>query len=176
MNTRKYISIVVLLFASTMIMSAQTYKYIGAAKCKMCHNKPPKGEQYNKWSELLHANAMKSLSNQLSLDYAKKNGIADPTKDAGCLSCHSTAASVDKSLHAGIKVEEGVSCESCHGPGSAYRSPAVMKNQRIALQKGLIIPTKEVCEKCHNDKNPFHQPFNFDEKVKLIAHPDPTRK
>ena len=31
------------------IGQAQTFKYIGAAKCKMCHNKPNKGEQYNKW-------------------------------------------------------------------------------------------------------------------------------
>jgi len=176
MNTKKYITIIVMLFATTMFMSAQTYKYIGAAKCKMCHNKPPKGQQYNKWSELKHANAMKSLSSQMSLDYAKKNGIADPTKDAGCLSCHSTAGAVDAKLHGGIKVEEGVSCESCHGPGSSYRSPAVMKNQRVALQKGLIIPDQALCEKCHNEKNPFHKSFNYAEKLKLIAHPDPTRK
>ena len=45
------------LFASSALM-AQNFKYIGAAKCKMCHNKPDKGEQYNKWLEGPHANAM----------------------------------------------------------------------------------------------------------------------
>src|SRR5210317_1321581 len=93
------------------------FEYIGAAKCKMCHNKPPKGEQYNKWKEGPHANAMKSLK-------------GDEAKDPKCLKCHSTAAmAIDKKLDAGISVDEGVSCEGCHGPGSAYKSMSVMKSR-----------------------------------------------
>lgn len=154
-------------------MVAQDFKYIGAAKCKMCHNKPNKGEQYNKWSRLLHANAVKSLSNELSLDYAKKNGIADPTKEASCLKCHSTAAAIDPALNGGIKVEEGVSCESCHGPGSAYKSPSVMKNKEASIAKGLIIPDEKLCRTCHNTDNPFHKEFDYAKFSALIAHPNP---
>ena len=142
-------------------LSAQDFKYIGAAKCKMCHNKPDKGEQYNKWKAAAHSNAMKSLSNEKSLAYAKENGIADPTKDAGCLSCHATVGAIDASLNSGVKVEEGVSCESCHGPGSVYKNMAIMKDQEKSLANGLILPTKEVCVGCHNDKNPFHKPCIF---------------
>jgi hypothetical protein len=155
-------------------LTAQEFKYIGASKCKMCHNKPDKGEQYNKWKSAAHSNAMKSLSSEKSLAYAKENGIADPTKDAGCLSCHSTAASIDPSLIAGIKVEEGVSCESCHGPGSVYKNKTIMKSREKSMEKGLILPTKEVCVKCHNDKNPFHKPFDFDAAVAKINHPNPA--
>ena len=155
-------------------LSAQTYKYIGATKCKMCHNKPDKGEQYNKWKAAAHSNAMKSLSSDKSMAYAKENGIADPTKDPGCLSCHATAGSLDKSQNGGIKVAEGVSCESCHGPGSVYKNMSIMKSREKSMEAGLILPTKEVCVTCHNEKNPFHKPFNFDEAVKKIAHPDPT--
>ena len=49
------------IFACT-TLTAQDFKYIGAAKCKMCHNKPDKVEQYKKWAEGPHANAMKVLS------------------------------------------------------------------------------------------------------------------
>lgn len=140
---------------------AQDFKYIGAAKCKMCHNKPDKGEQFNKWEAGPHAKAMESLKGE------EKN-------DPKCLKCHSTAASVDKSLVATIKVEEGVSCESCHGPGSAYKSAAIMKNQKLSLAKGLILPTEEVCIQCHNEESPTFKGFNFDEYVAKIAHDDPT--
>ena len=141
--------------------SAQDFKYVGAAKCKMCHNKPEKGAQYAKWEESPHAKAMESLKG------------ADATNPK-CLKCHSTAASVDKSLLAGIKVEEGVSCESCHGPGSIYKSAAIMKNQKIALSKGMILPDESVCIKCHNSESPNFKGFNFDEYVAKIAHDDPT--
>ena len=57
-------------------VAAQGYKYIGADKCKMCHNKPSTGDQYAKWAGSLHAKALKSLSSPEALDYAKKNGIA----------------------------------------------------------------------------------------------------
>jgi hypothetical protein len=57
-------------------LSAQTYKYIGADKCKLCHNKPATGDQYNKWLADPHSKALQSLSGQASLDYAKKNGTS----------------------------------------------------------------------------------------------------
>ncbi len=162
-----------LLIAGT--VSAQTFKYIGADKCKVCHNKPAKGEQYNKWAKDPHSQALKSLANQKSIDYAKKNGIADATKDPKCLKCHSTYDAVAANLRGGILATEGVSCESCHGPGSAYKSPAIMKNQALALKNGLIIPDEKVCKTCHNPENPFHKDFKFAEYAAKVAHPDPTR-
>ena len=153
---------------------AQDFKYIGAPKCKMCHNKPEKGEQYNKWMAAPHANAMKSLGNEKSIAYAKANGIADPTKEASCLKCHSTFHQVAPNLRAGITESEGVSCESCHGPGSMYKGASVMKNRELSMQKGLILPTKEVCETCHNEDNPFHKPFDYAAASAKIAHPDPA--
>lgn len=182
-GTSKFISLTLLRICLLLVIvslssgiSAQTFKYVGAAKCKMCHNKAPKGEQYNKWSGLKHANALESLKSQKSLDYAKKNGLGDPVNEAKCLKCHSTAASIDPKLNGGITKEEGVSCESCHGPGSLYKSPAVMKNRKIAMEKGLIVPDKELCEKCHNSENPFHQGFDYESYLAKIAHPDPTLK
>ncbi len=142
---------------------SQSFKYIGAAKCKMCHNKPTKGEQYNKWMEGPHANAMKSLS-------------ADEAKDPKCLKCHSTAASIDPKLMGGINPTEGVSCEACHGPGSMYKAPAIMKNRKVAVTKGLIVPDEELCKTCHNSESPTFKGFNYEEYLAKIDHSDPTLK
>lgn len=172
---RNFIFVVISLFFVTSV-SAQTYKYIGADKCKMCHNKPATGEQYKKWLSDPHSKALKTLSSQASLDYAKKNGIADPSKEAKCLKCHSTYEKAGVSLRGGILPEEGVSCESCHGPGSAYKSPAIMKNKEMAMQKGLILPDKTLCITCHNKENPFYKEFNFDTYAAKIAHPNPQSK
>jgi len=158
------------------VVSAQTFKYIGADKCKLCHNKPATGDQYAKWLKDPHSQALKSLSSQASLDYAKKNGIADPAKEAKCLKCHSTFHSADPKLRGTILATEGVSCESCHGPGSSYKSPAVMKKLEQAKTLGLIVPDKQLCLSCHNKENPFHKEFNYETYSAKIAHPNPARK
>ena len=174
MLSKKLISLAVLaLFAGTSLM-AQNFKYIGAAKCKMCHMKAPKGEQYNLWLKGPHANAMKTLASDEAKKIATEKGIADPTTDAACVKCHSTVGHIDKGLVAGIKMSEGVSCESCHGPGSMYKGASVMKNRELAMQKGMILPTEEVCKACHNEESPTYKPFNFAEYSAKIAHPDPT--
>lgn len=163
MNRKKLMLFLGLAIIVSTTAMAQNFKYIGAAKCKMCHNKPTTGQQYKKWAEGPHAHAMESLKG------------ADATNPK-CLKCHSTAASVDKRLVASIKVEEGVSCESCHGPGSVYKSAAIMKNQKLALSKGMIMPEEKVCKQCHNEESPNYKGFNYDEYKARIAHPNPAAK
>ena len=174
---RKNLALVICLaFFAGSTLIAQDFEYIGATKCKMCHNKIASGQQYKIWAAGPHAKAMKSLSNEKSLAYAKEHGLADPTKEPSCLKCHSTYGGIDASLPAGIKITEGVSCESCHGPGSAYKSMSIMKDQAKSIAKGLIIPDEKLCVTCHNDDNPFHKPFNYVEYSKKIAHPNPDKE
>ncbi len=162
-------------FLMVSVSSAQDHEYIGAVKCKMCHNKSTTGKQYDIWAASPHAKAMESLSSDKAKEYAKAHNIADPAKDKTCLACHSTYHSASESLMATITEKEGVSCESCHGPGSSYKSMTIMKDLAKAKANGLVVPTKETCVKCHNEKNPFHKPFDFDTYVKKIAHPNPAK-
>jgi len=142
--------------------NAQQKEYIGAAKCKMCHNKPPQGEQYKKWSESAHAKAMASLK-------------GDEAKDPKCLKCHSTAAGLKLSDTQTITVAEGVSCESCHGAGSAYKSPAIMKDRAKSIAAGMIIPDEKLCKKCHNAESPNFKGFDYKTYSAKIAHPNPSK-
>jgi len=163
MNFKKLFFLVGMFIFFLSSVNAQDAKYIGAAKCKMCHNKADKGEQYNKWLASPHAKAMASLKG------------AD-LKNPKCLKCHSTAASVNPGLIASITPEEGVSCESCHGPGSLYKTATIMKDQKASLAKGMILPEEKVCKKCHNEESPNYKGFNYKEYSAKIAHDDPTTK
>jgi hypothetical protein len=174
MFSKKFLVVMVLAIFAVGALQAQTFKYIGAAKCKMCHMKAPKGDQYNLWLKGPHANAMKTLAGEEAKKIATEKGIADPTTDAACVKCHSTMGHIDAKLAAGLKSSEGVSCESCHGPGSMYKGASVMKNREAALKKGMTLPTEEVCITCHNDESPTFEGFNYEEMSAKIAHPDPT--
>ena len=74
-----------------------------------------------------------------------------------------------------ITVEEGVSCESCHGPGSAYKTATNMVKAK-AMGLGMIEPKEAVCVKCHNKESPNFKGFNYKEYADKIAHPDPSKK
>lgn len=163
MNFKKLFFLLGMVIFFLSSVNAQDAKYVGAAKCKMCHNKAEKGAQYTKWLASPHAKAMASLKG------------AD-LKNPKCLKCHSTAAGADQSLIASITVEEGVSCESCHGAGSLYKVATVMKDHKLAMTKGLILPDEKVCKKCHNPESPNYKGFNFKEYSAKIAHDDPTTK
>ena len=68
-----------------------------------------------------------------------------------------------------IALDEGVGCEACHGAGSEYAVEAVMRDEPAALQAGLKPVTRETCLPCHEQAH--GKPFNYDEAVKMIAHP-----
>lgn len=161
MNYKKLMFLlgVTIIFSSVAI--AQDFEYIGASKCKICHNKTEKGSQYKKWLAGPHAKAMSVLS-------------AEEAKDPKCIKCHSTVGGADPDLVATLKIKEGVSCESCHGPGSLYKSNKVMKSTEMSLAKGMIQPEEKVCRKCHNEESPHFKGFNYEEYAAKIAHPDPT--
>ena len=155
-----------------------TPKYIGANKCKTCHKKAKDGEQFKKWSESPHAGAMKTLASAEAKKIAKEKGIADPATDAKCTKCHSTFAAVDaKLLDAKTKLtlKEGVSCESCHGPGSEYKKKKIMKDSKLSAAAGLIIPDEKTCKGCHNNESPTFKSFDFKKASEKIAHKIPKK-
>jgi len=151
-----------------------TYDYIGSKKCKMCHNKPTKGSQFDVWAKGPHAYAMETLKTDRAKEVGKTVNIFDPVTSPACISCHSTFGSVNGENAKGLGLDEGVSCESCHGPGSAYKAVPVMKDRDMAMDRGMILPTEEVCRGCHNSKSPTYRSFDYEEADKKIQHLDPT--
>jgi hypothetical protein len=156
-------------------------KYIGANKCKMCHKSEKKGNQFGKWSNGPHAKAYAVLATDEAKAVAKKAGIAgDPQKAKECLICHVTGFDAPASAKAAtLKMEEGVGCESCHGPGSLYKSMKVMKALTAGTQDAAAVAyirgDEKTCLTCHNEKSPTYKPFNFAAKWKEIDHSMPKK-
>jgi len=83
-----------------------------------------------------------------------------------CASCHGTVVSGKESR----EVEEGVSCESCHGAGSGYKDPHSEKpgGYEKALKLGMVelkkVDTRgNTCVRCH---------YITDQKLLAAGHPD----
>lgn len=165
--------------AGAVAASAGDFKYVGASRCRTCHKKELIGNQYGAWQNGPHAKAFETLKSEESQKIAAEKGISGPAHEAAqCLRCHVTAYGKDASAFATapIKNEEGVSCESCHGPGSGYRKKKVMSDHAASVAAGMWEPGKnaEVCAACHNDGSPTYKEFDHAARVKEIAHAIPA--
>ncbi|HXH28678.1 MAG TPA: cytochrome c family protein [Candidatus Polarisedimenticolia bacterium] len=167
-----FVAVTALLTVSAAAAGEPAHAYIGADKCKMCHNSPAKGAQYTKWSESAHAKAYTVLASDEAKKIATEKGIADPQKDDGCLGCHVAGHGAPAAMLTDkYKVEDGVSCEACHGPGGDYWKMQVMKDKAQAVAAGLVLPTEATCKECHNEKSPTFKGFDFAAAKAKIAHP-----
>jgi hypothetical protein len=142
-------------------------KYVGEKMCAPCHRGAQKGSQAEIWEKSDHAKAYKTLETPEADKIAKEKGLKTAAKDSpACLKCHTIGDGKD-----------GVTCEACHGPGSEYKSMAVMKDRAKALASGLLIASNDpkVCEKCHNSESPTFKKFDYKASWEKIKHPMPKK-
>jgi hypothetical protein len=156
---------------------AADHAFVGAEKCKPCHNSAAKGSQFDKWAASKHAKAYETLGTDEAKKLGAARGVAEPQKDPRCLKCHVTGFEAPAALKTEKhKAEEGVSCESCHGAGGDYWKMTVMKDRQQSIDAGMIVPDEKTCTGCHNAESPTFKSFDFAGCQAKIAHPDPTRK
>lgn len=153
------------------------HKYIGAAKCGMCHKTEAKGNQLGQWEKSAHAKAFATLASEKALAIAKEKKLDKaPQESDACLKCHVTGHGKPAAhFEASFKKEEGVGCESCHGPGSDYKTLNVMKDREAAVAAGLVIPNEKTCTECHNAESPTFKSFDFKTMFAKVAHPNPKK-
>lgn len=172
--------------------SAETNRYIGAAKCKNCHQAKESGDQYGAWQKEKHAKAYEELASDKAKAYGKERGIEEPQKSEKCLKCHVTAFGEPKEkLHRSFDPKLGVQCETCHGPGENHlkarmaAAAAADEGKADAKQEAAYakIPDDEIeknppmktCLKCHNEESPGFKPFCFHKFVGEIRHLNPQK-
>ncbi len=169
--------------AEVLARAPMRFDYVGVELCKLCHKKKELGNQFDVWTNTHHSKAFYTLGTPEAKEVAVKAGIKDPQQNNKCLRCHSTAyAFTEEKVAEDLLVEEGVQCESCHGPGEEYMYAEVMENLEDAKDMGLIIPTEDTCRKCHNPESPTWDPekditpdgkrvgFYFPLRWKMIEH------
>ncbi len=165
------------------VAGAEDGKYIGVKKCKSCHKKELIGDQYKSWTEGPHAKAFETLTSDDAIAIGKEKGLAKPPSESDeCLKCHATAFGLTADQlnkpEKPLKLEDGVQCETCHGPGSGYKGKKTMSDHDKSVAKGMLEPDKneDICTACHNDESPTwdaEKGFDFEKRKEEIAHKIP---
>ena len=100
-------------------------KFLGAGACSSsgCHGGAGDlRKQFIVWTKQdFHTRSYATLTTARSEIIAKALGITNATTHAKCTSCHAPLHEVPAvQLTKGLDFKEGVSCESCHGPGERW--------------------------------------------------------
>jgi hypothetical protein len=173
----------VILLAFILVMAGDTAtgenKYVGAKFCGTCHKSGKGGTSYAVWEKSAHAKAFETLKGEEAKKIAKEKGLAKPPHESeACLKCHvpggGTATNVEKTF----KLEEGVTCEACHGAASGYKVLHSKGDVKKSIEAGLIEGDKtgKACLTCHNSESPTFKGFKFEEAWAKIAHALPPKK
>ncbi|MFW6189148.1 MAG: cytochrome c family protein [Planctomycetota bacterium] len=109
--------------------------YVGPNKCRICHM-----EEHNTWKEMAHADAFGDL-------------IGPEVTNPDCYKCHVTGYGEPGGYESPEETPElkNVSCEACHGPGSAHVEAA---GQHLGdtgeWDRKINKVPQNTCVECHN--------------------------
>ncbi|HXK61974.1 MAG TPA: cytochrome c family protein [Acidobacteriota bacterium] len=174
--TASFVFLLSILFGEA---AAPSHSYVGVKACAPCHRTEKQGKQQPIWAASKHAKAFATLKTPEAQKVAEKAGVKGPAHEAAqCLKCHATVPAAGAAKPTFAK-EDGVQCETCHGPGSDYKTMAIMKDRAKAVAAGMIPisladgSAEKQCKECHNEQSPTFKGFNFKEEWPKIAHPVP---
>jgi hypothetical protein len=144
--------------------------YVGSAVCMGCHALGPGDGPAGLWIASRHSRAFHTLSSDqartLAAGREEYRDMSAPSQDQRCLACHVTSPRVPVGSFAeNSSLEEGVGCESCHGPGGSYANAETMGDREAFLAMGGRIPDELTCRRCHRD-----QGFQFLSRLERIRH------
>ena len=179
---RLMLGVLLLLTGAAWAQSQKEPVYVGARACGTCHDGPGMGHQFSRWVVSKHARAYAVLSKPEAKEIARLSGVPqEPQESSMCLGCHATGAEVEEwERDDAFRIEDGVQCEKCHGPGSEYMDADVMRNPEAAMRAGLRKIQLSDCQMCHNEKGSHvavHKlpKLDMEEAWKRLAHPTPDQ-
>lgn len=163
-----FVMMATLLFADSASAAGDEALHLGAASCasSLCHgsvqafeDSPIARNEYIIWQSdryrNMHAKAFHKLQTPEAQSIARKLGLENAESAPECLVCH--ADHVAPALQGErFQLDDGVTCESCHGPAGEYIDAHVDKGQsrEDMLAHGLY-PTWDpeargrLCLSCH---------------------------
>jgi len=133
--------------------------------------------EYSIWiAQDKHARAFGVLRNPTSVRIGRILNIGPPDQAPKCLVCHALYVPADQRAQT-FELDDGVSCENCHGPASGWLGPHTTKDwpHEKSLQLGMydtrnLQKRAEKCLTCH-----IGTPEKFvDHEMIAAGHPDLT--
>lgn len=169
-----FLSIAFIGIALILSLFGQEFTYVGADNCKICHRTEKQGQQYPLWEARKHSKSFQALATDQAKEIAQEAGLENPAECPECLACHGPLFEKAPELK-----QEGVTCEVCHGPGSAYKKLSIMKDHAEAVKNGLkeytsIDDIKAQCLTCH--ENAHGKSFDFAAAWEIVKHPVPEKE
>ena len=142
------------------------FDYVGVSRCAStnCHGGPGPAvsrSEYSIWFESdPHAQAGAVLFNEKSIQIARNLKLPAAHQAKECLACHAPAAQHATGAAATLLVNDGVSCETCHGPASKWLAAHVRfdwetrpKAEQTDLygftQTDDVLARARMCADCH---------------------------
>jgi hypothetical protein len=162
--------------------------YVGVASCatSVCHgSRQPRGafdvlqNEYFTWrDEDAHARAYEVLGNERSRAMAINLGLEQPPYETpACLACHTLAPPSGQRARR-LEVEDGVSCESCHGPASGWLDGHHTDgwSHQDSVDAGLVdldraATRARVCLRCHVGAGSGDDAQRVDHRLLAAGHP-----
>ncbi len=156
--------------ARKIVDPSRGFTYVGSMACLGCHQKGPGSGPAGHWVASRHSRAVHTLSTDQAKAIAagreEYKDILDPSREQRCLMCHATGAQNPQAQFGpDFLRQEGVGCETCHGPGSDYTDPEIMADRQAFLANGGVIPDWLTCRGCHRDEG-----FRFMPMWERIRH------
>jgi len=151
-------------------------KFLGAQSCATsgCHGgADEKNKQYTVWAkyDVHHERPYATLTTARSERIAETLKLGNPTQAARCTVCHAPMQTVPAArLTKAVKISDGVSCESCHGPAENWirshtredYTHADRVNAGMRDLKNLYVRAN-TCVACHQ---------NVDADILAAGHPE----
>ncbi len=156
--------------AAPQVAQAALPKFQGAGSCEFCHKNGPTTDakddyvlltEFKTWKEKdKHSQAFSVLRDDpRSKQIGMLLQIADVTKHDACLNCHAANVSEDRRVPGLFKIEDGVSCDACHGPSflwerdhkfPAWRTKPMAEKESLGMAD-IRDPGKRshICFSCH---------------------------
>jgi hypothetical protein len=165
-------------------LPAETSKYTGPGSCSStsCHGSvQPRADsrifqnEYSIWVvKDKHAKAYAALTGAAGERIGRNLGLGKPEQAAKCLACHALDVPADARAKT-FDLSEGVSCESCHGPASAWLGPHTTRTwtHEQSVAAGMhdtrnLVRRTEKCLSCHLGA----QQQYVDHEMIAAGHPD----
>ncbi len=153
------------LLAGRCLMAADSFGYTGPGSCSSpsCHGGVQARDQttvlQNEYSTWVvrdkHAHAFSNLTNPVGTRIAKIMGLPSPDTAPRCLACHALDVPADQRART-FDLTDGVGCENCHGPASAWLGPHTTRGWKYekSIELGLydtrdLVKRSEKCLSCH---------------------------
>src|SRR3989442_6762782 len=173
--------------------ATEAQKYIGPGSCAAtsCHGsvKPVADSrilqtEYTTWIlKDKHSRAFQVLTGEVGERMARILKLGTKAEESPrCLACHALYAMAEQRSRA-FEISEGVSCENCHGPASAWLGSHTTRDwpHEKSVAQGMhdtrnVIHRTEKCLECHLGTNPQSaaKPTNkfVDHEMIAAGHPD----